>query len=43
MTVGEIVASLDDEIARLQKVRALLSGGKVSADRPVTGRSAQVQ
>jgi hypothetical protein len=29
MTVGEIVASLDDEIARLQQVRALLSNGKV--------------
>jgi hypothetical protein len=29
MTVGEIVASLDDEIARLQQVRSLLSDGKV--------------
>jgi hypothetical protein len=30
MTIGEIVASLDDEIARLQQVRALLSGSKVA-------------
>jgi hypothetical protein len=42
MAISEILATIDHEIAQLQKARTLLSGGAVAAPKKAVGRPRKV-